>query len=266
MLRILLFAVLFLLTVNTAYAQKTASDYIAIGDSASAQQKGPDALKAYRSALEIDSTNADLIRKFIFLTFAVIEGRASFASPSQLYDTAQMFAERLYQLDSTSAETHFALTQMEILHTRVIHSHDQLMDGFEVYKKIRKCLAIDANHPGCSTLMGSWYVEVLREGADGRLEYGLNRLKDEDKIKVSDIYLAVSWDSAMKYLEHSVKLEPNRAVHLYQLATAYLLKSDTSKAVSAYEKVLSAPSQDFNDEHYKRRSRSTLAILTRNKK
>lgn len=263
--RIILFAVLVLFAVSPAHAQKTASHYIAIGDSASAQQKGLDALKAYRSALAIDSTNIDLIRKFIFLTFSVVEGRASFTSPSQLYDTAQFFADKLYLLDSTSAETHFALAQMEILHTRVIHSHDQIMDGFGVYNKIRKCLSADARHPGCSTLMGSWYVEVLRQGAEGRLEYGLNQLKEEDRLKVADIYLAVSWDSAIKYLEHSVKLEPNRAVHHYQLASAYLLKADTSKAVSAYEKVLSAPSQDFNDDHYKRRSKSTLAILTRNK-
>ena len=263
MLKIAFFTVLFLTRPSAALSQKTAADFVAVGDSAVLQQNGVEALTAYMTALKIDSINIDLMRKLISLTFSVVEGRSSFISSHQLYDTAQMIADRLYAIDSITAGTHFAMAQIEILHTRIAHSHNPLMDGIGVYDKIGKCLSIDDNHSGCSTLMGGWYMEVLKQGAGNRLEHAINLLKKENRLREAAIYAAVSWDSSIKYLEHSVSTDPNRRVHLYNLAMARFMSGDTSNAIKTFEKVIAAPDKDFNDEHYKRRSQSYLSILTR---
>ena len=58
-------------------------------------------------------------------------------------------------------------------------------------------------------------------------------------------------DNAVKYLEASVALEPNRITHRLDMGAVYQDRDQKAKAIEMYEAIAKLPPTDYNDAKYK---------------
>lgn len=245
-----------ILSVSVAKAQNDFndfSDYVADGDSALAEFRGMDALKAYQSALELDSGNIILLQKTLALIESLFKSKDIVYSVGRDYGkVAQSYIDRLNTLDSNSKETILARAQyVEIKHMSV-HSHDP-KDVTNRYSVIRSCMDAIPENAECTAMLGGWYLEQAHESPERRIRV-INEYLKNGIISPSDsvILMQISWDSTIKYLELSHKLAPDHMGYAFLLGEVYFSRGDTSQAKDLFKKVDAMPARHFRDPQYKR--------------
>lgn len=241
------------LSVSIASAQHTASEYVAVGDSALAQLNGMDALKAYQSALELDSNNVTLLQKTISLIKDLLESKDIVYGVGRSYgEIAETYLNRLIKIDSSDKGTLLARAQVAEIDYIGVHSHDP-KKVTKRYAAIRSCLAGVSESAECSGMLGRWYLEQTHGNTELRIR-SINRLLEDTTITPADssVLVQISWDSTMKYLELAHKLAPDHMGHAFFLAEIYFARGDTAQATDLFKKVDAMPIRHFRDPQYKR--------------
>jgi hypothetical protein len=75
------------------------------------------------------------------------------------------------------------------------------------------------------------------------------------------VFGAASWKEAVRYMEASVRSEPDRIVHHLDLGEVYSDVGEKTKARIEYETLLRLPETDMNDAAYKAQARAALSRL-----
>lgn len=246
-------AIGFVFFVTSAGAQNKAAEYIAVGDSALAEFHGMDALKAYQSALKLDSNNVPLLLKTITLIKDLFESKDLVYQVGKTYgEIAKSYVDRLNSLDSISGDAFIIRAQYVDIDHMSVHSHDP-KKVTDRYRIIKACVDAVSESADCAGMLAKWYLEEVNTSQELRIITVNKQLKDS-VITLSDsiILMQISWDSAMKYLELSHKLAPDNMGYAFLLGQVNFSRGDTAKAKEMLLKVDSMPVRHFRDPQYKR--------------
>ncbi|HSA55888.1 MAG TPA: hypothetical protein VLE53_09295 [Gemmatimonadaceae bacterium] len=231
---------------------QSASDHIALGDSAHAEFRGEEALRHYEAATALDSGSAEAWGKASRTAVDLGETQEDKARQRELFRQGERFARRAVALDSASAENQFHLARALGRTALSVGVRERVRYAVEIRERALAALALDENHPGALHVLGMWNAEVMRLSGFERF-FARNFLG-------GGVFGKASWKDAVSYLERAVAVDPERLVHRIDLAGIYGDVGEKAKAREQFEFVVSAPRRtDINDPLYKKQAESALA-------
>ena len=175
------------------------------------------------------------------------------AERTRLYKNAEQYARRAVAANPNDAEGHFQLARAIGRNALTMGTRDRIKFAGEVRQHALEALKLNPKHAGASHVMGMWNAEVMRLS-------GLSRMIAKNFLG-GQVFGEANWDNAVKYLEESVALEPNRITHRLDLAGVYTDRNQKPKAIELYEWIAKAPVTDFNDAKYKEQAAERLTRI-----
>ena len=181
------------------------------------------------------------------------EFNASDADRKRQFQAAEQYARRAVAANPNDAEGHFQLARAIGKNALSMGTRDRIKYAGEVREHALAALQANPKHAGANHIMGIWNAEVMRLS-------GLSRMIAKNFLG-GKVFAEANWNNALKYLEESVALEPNRITHRLDLAGVYRDRDQKAKAVELYEWIAKAPATDFNDAKYKEEAARQLKQL-----
>jgi tetratricopeptide (TPR) repeat protein len=175
------------------------------------------------------------------------------ADRKRQFQAAEQYARRAVAANPNDAEGHFQLARAIGKNALSMGSRDRIKFAGEVRQHALDALRLNPKHAGANHVMGMWNAEVMRLS-------GFSRMVAKNFLG-GKVFDEASWDNALKYLEESVALEPNRITHRLDLARVYRDRDQKAKAIEMYEWIAKAPVTDFNDARYKEEAAQQLKRL-----
>jgi tetratricopeptide (TPR) repeat protein len=227
--------------------------HITAGDREHVAMHAGAALSEYEQAIAIDSTSYEALYKAAREAVDLGEFDPDAAARSARYAKGLGYAQRAVAADSNGADGHFHVARALGRQALSVGSRARIRYAKAVRAEALKALAIDSLHPGALHVMGVWNAEIMRLS-------GIERFIARNLLG-GGILGAASWREAVRYMEQSVAVEPQRIVHHLDLAKIYADIGETAKAREQFGLVLSLPPADYNDPHYQQEARDRLARL-----
>ncbi len=238
---------------RSAGADTLVTAHIAAGDREHAAMNAGAALAEYEQALAIDSANYVALYKAAREAVDLGEFDPSEAARTAYYAKGLGYARRAVAADSNGADGHFHAARALGRQALSVGSKARIKYAKAVRAEALRALAIDSLHAGALHVMGVWNAEIMRLS-------GIQRFIARNLLG-GGILGAASWREAVRYMEQSVALEPQRIVHHLDLAKIYADIGETAKAREQFQLVLSLPPADYNDPHYQKDASDRLARL-----
>ncbi len=253
--RYLVVAVPLLLGATGAPAQ-TAADHIAMGDQAHAAMKPAEALAHYREAIAMDSTNYDALWRAAREAVDLGEFEPDRAKQKTYFAEGEQFARRAVAANPDDAEGHFCLARALGRVALSVGKRERVRYAKEIRAEALAALQHDSLHPGALHVLGRWNAEIMRLS-------GFSRFIAKNFLG-GDVFSRASWDSAVVYMEKSVRQDPTRLVHHLDLAEIYRDRNkpgDRERAREQLELVINGRELDYNDRFYKKQAQDDLSEL-----
>ena len=251
-MRIRLAAVLIMLAAGAARAQSS-SDHVAAGDKDYAALNASSALSQYQRALAADSRNFEALWKASRSAVDIGSYAPDESKRTSLFSLAEQFARRALALNPDNPEGHFALARALGKTALAQSPRGRVKYATEIRSQALECLKLDPRNGGCLHVMGMWNAEVMRLN-------GFTRMVAKNFLG-GKVFGSASWSEAISYMQRSVANDPNRIVHLLDLAGIYRDTKDKAHERSELEALLRLPETDFNDHHYKAEAKAELAAI-----
>ena len=243
-------------------AAQSAAEHVALGDSAPAALHPDVALRHYKAALALDSTNyaanwkaaraiADVAKQ--------LEGNADSLKRRRdsLYTVGRSYAERAIRADSGGADGHYALAMVLGRLSRTKGSKERVRFAKVIFDEATRAVTLNPNHDGAHHVLGAWHAEVKRLS-------GIQRFFA--KALFGGGFMSVAtWDDAVKNLEQAVALNPAHVYHRLELAEVYADVGQYSKAREQCATIATLPVGDVLDPVYKEDAALLLADIKNEK-
>jgi lipopolysaccharide biosynthesis regulator YciM len=126
----------------------------------------------------------------------------------------------------------------------------------EVRRQALLALQSDSLHAGALHVLGRWNAEIMRLS-------GFSRFFAKSFLGAG-VFDQASWDSAVYYMEKSVKADPKRVIHHLDLGEIYRDRNhsgDRERAIEQLELVVNGATTEYNDQFYKKQAAADLAKL-----
>ena len=241
-----------LLAAQAATAQ-TAREHVATGDSLHTAMDPAAALKHYEAALAVDPKDYDALIKASRDAVDVGEFAEAKETRSAMYKSGELYARRAIEVKPQGADGHFYLARSLGRMAQSLGPKDRVKYATDVRAHAMDALKIDPKHPGALHVMGMWNAEVMRLSGPTRW-FAKNLLGGQ-------VFGSANWESAVRYMEQAVAVEPNRISHRIDLAEIYRDTKNKARAREEFETVVRAPATDYNDRFYKRNAEQQLKKL-----
>lgn len=232
---------------------QTASERIAQGDRAYAGLQAKAALDQYRLALSIEPKNYEALCKASRVEVDLAEGMEGGAMHDSLQANAQRHADTAIAVNSRNAEGHFALARALGRKALSLGTMDRIRYAKRIRLEALEALRYDSLHAGALHVMGSWNAEVMRVNA---LERAFAK-----RFLGAQVFAEASWESAQRYMEKAVRIDPDQLVHHLDLGSIYADRGDKAGAREQFLLVIRAPVRLFNDPLYKKKAAERLKKL-----
>ena len=118
---------------------------------------------------------------------------------------------------------------------------------------IGEALKLDPRSAGALHVMGMWNYNVMRLS-------GMTRFFAKQFLG-GKVFDSANWDDAQRYMEESVRNEPNRLVHHLDLARVYAARDDNDRARVQYELTIKGTPTEYNDKRYQAEAAEELRKL-----
>jgi len=181
-------------------------------------------------------------------TARVAVDRAEFepdkAKQSAMYADALRAARQAVSADPKRAEGHFHVARALGRTALAAPARDRVRLSVEVRAAALTALRLDPDHAGALHVLGMWNAEVMRLNPVTR-SLAKNFLGGEELGQAS-------WAEAVRLMERTVAVEPDRIVHRLDLALVYRDVGRADAARAQLDWIAKAPATDFNDPQYKR--------------
>lgn len=223
-------------------AAQSAAEHIALGDREHAAMNAPGALKHYEDAVKVDAKAYEALWKASREAVDVSEYDPSQEERDRLYAEAELYARRAVEANPSDAEGHFILARALGRKALTLGKRDQVRYAGDVRSHALEALKIDPQHAGAQHVMGMWNYNVMRLS-------GIARFMAKNFLG-GRVFDSANWDDAQRYMEESVKNDPNRLVHRLDLARVYAARGDHDRARAQYEATIRATPSEYNDRHY----------------
>lgn len=174
---------------------------------------------------------------------------------TELYRRATDYARRAVAAQPNSADAHFHLARALGRTALSVGPRDRVKYAVEVRAEALRTVSLEPKHAGALHVLGVWNAEVLRLNAFERT-FARAFLGGQ-------VFSSASWKDAIRYMEESVAVEPNRLVHRLDLARVYRDAGRTADARAQYQAALGCPTTDPNDAQYRAAADAELKRLRR---
>lgn len=240
----------------SAGAQENAStSYLAQGDAAYDAFDNQAALKNYLLAYQADSTRCEAIWK-ISRAYVDLGEQAKDDQQKDLYKKAEAMARKAVARCPKDAEGHF--------HLAVAVGRVALKEGGktkvslskEVKEEAMKALELDPNHDGAHHVLARWHREVAN--LSGTLKFFA-------KVLYGGLPPA-SNEQAIEHFQKSIQIKPEHINHHLELGITYEQLKNWNLALQEYNKVLTLPVKDADDDAHKKEARERIAKVEKEKK
>ena len=244
---------------TAAAAADVASDVaarIAQGDSAHVAMSPAFALAHYKAAIAIDSTSYEALWKASRDAVDLGEFDADPQQREAYFAEGEKYARRAVALNPDDAEGHFVLARALGRVALTLGVKQRVNYAKEIRLQALEALKHDSLHPGALHVMGRWNAEIMRLSGFSRF-FAKNFLG-------GDVFSQASWDSAVEYMEKSVRVDPDRLVHRLDLAEIYRDRDssgDRQRAREQFQLVIDGKPLDYNDKFYKQQAEAEIRKL-----
>lgn len=252
-------ALLFALTPTLAAQApaRSATEWLAAGDSLLDALDPAGALEAYRAAYLADQSYA-ATWKFANAQVEVakqLRDDGQRALRDSLYTVARMYAEAAVRADSLDAEGHFVVSLALGQLSRTRGGKERVRFAEIIFNEASRAVALDPDHDGAHHVLGAWHAEVKRLS-------GISKFFAKTLFGAAFLDQA-TWEAAVWHLERSVEIRPEYLFHRLELAEVYLDLDRPQDARPQLEAVLSlAPTSDVLDPTHQETARLLLADLS----
>jgi tetratricopeptide (TPR) repeat protein len=241
-----------------AQAEPTATEHIALGDSAHAARAPARALAHYRAALAHDSSSYEALwkagRELVDLA-KQIEGKddSSKHLRDSLYTAARVYGEAAVRVNPGGADGHFTIGQALGRLSRTKGGKERVRFAKIIYDEGMQAIALDSTHDGAYHLVGAWHAEVKR--LSGFQKFFAKALFGGGFLDKGN------WEDAQRYLERAVALKPRNIFHRLDLAEVYVDLGKYSKAREQLTAIATLPIADVLDHEYQKEAAQLLADI-----
>jgi tetratricopeptide (TPR) repeat protein len=240
------------LPAPSAHAQ-SAAEHIAAGDREHAAMNAAAALKHYEAAIAVDPRSYEALWKASRDAVDLGESQTDKGRRTQIYKSAEQYARRAVEVDPNDAEGHFHLARSLGRNALTLGTRDKIKYATDVRAQALEALKHDPKHAGALHVMGVWNAEVMRLS-------GFERMMAKNFLG-GKVFGTANWQNAVRYMEESVAVDPQRLVHHLDLGKIYLDVGDKAKARQQFQLVASLPATEANDAMYKRDAERQLQKL-----
>lgn len=238
------------LVLATAAGAQGAAEHVAAGDREHTAMNTTAALAHYEAAVKADPNSFEALWKASREAIDAGEFNPNAAQRSQHYKNAELWARRAVEQNPRHAEGHFALARAIGRNALTMGSKDRVKFAGDVRSHALEALKYDPKHPGALHVMGVWNAEVMRLS-------GVARWAAKNFLG-GKVFESASWDEAVRYMEESVKLDPDRITHKLDLGKIYLDKGDKAKARAQFEAIAAMPVTEPGDAPRKEQAKCLL--------
>ncbi len=236
-----------------ALASQNVSDLLSAGDRESVARRANAALGHYEQAVQAEPKSYAALWKAAREAVDLGEFEKNSETRAALYGRATDYARRAVLANPSDAEGHFQLSRAVGRTALAANPRERVKYAVEVRAEALKALQLQPKHPGALHVLGVWNAEVMRLN-------GFSRAMAKTFLG-GQVLGSASWPEAVRYLEASVVVEPNRLVHHLDLARIYRDAGRPNEARAAYQAALRAPLQDANDDQYRKSADEELKKL-----
>jgi hypothetical protein len=232
------------------------AQHIAAGDSATAALDARAAYEQFQAALALDSTDYGALWRASREAVSLGEFDSSKTQQRAYYAQGAAYARRAVAVNATGTEGWFVLARALGRTSLTMSSKERVKYAKEIREAALNSLRYDALNAGALHVLGMWNAEIRRLG-------GLSRFFAENFLG-GEIFHAASWDSAVYYMNKSVKVEPQRLVHHLDLGLIYIdrdAKGDEALGKEQLQVVVDGKPTEYNDQFYKKQAAAALAKL-----
>jgi tetratricopeptide (TPR) repeat protein len=225
-------------------ASQNLSDLLSAGDRESVARRTNTALGHYERAVQAEPKSYVALWKAAREAVDLGEFEPNTETRTALYTRATDYARRAVLANPNDAEGHFQLSRAVGRTALAANPRERVKYAVEVRAEALKALQLQPKHPGALHVLGVWNAEVMRLN-------GFSRAMAKTFLG-GQVLGSASWSEAVRYLEASVVVEPNRLIHHLDLARIYRDAGRPNEARAAYQAALRAPLQDANDDQYRK--------------
>jgi tetratricopeptide (TPR) repeat protein len=236
-----------------ALASQNVSDLLTAGDRESAARRTRAALDNFERAVQAEPTSYPALWKAAREAVDLGEFEANVETRTALYRRATDYARRAVLANTNEAEGHFQLSRAVGRTALAANPRERVSYSREVREEALKALQLFPKHPGALHVLGVWNAEVMRLNSFSRAL--------AKTFLGGQVLGTASWPEAIRYLEASVVVEPDRLVHHLDLARVYRDAGRLTDARASYQAALRAPLKDANDARYRKSADEELAKL-----
>ena len=246
-------AVVTLAVVPARAAAQTAAAHIALGDRAHAALNAPEALRHYQEAIKVDPKSYEALWKATREAVDVGEASESDETRTQLYSNAELYARRAVEANPGDAEGHFHFARALGRKALSLGKSDRVKYAGDVRAHALEALKLAPKHAGALHVMGMWNYNVM--SLSGMQRFVAKRFLG------GKVFDSANWDDAQRYMEESVRAEPNRLVHHLDLAKVYAARGDKDRARASFQAVVNGKADEYNDKRYQAEAAAELRKL-----
>ncbi|MDQ8159365.1 MAG: hypothetical protein P3B76_06540 [Gemmatimonadota bacterium] len=239
--------------VTPPLAAQSSADLLSAGDRESEARRPALALANYEKVIQADPRAYAALWRAAREAVDLGEFEPDAKIRGALYTRAAGYARRAVVVNPGDAEGHFQLARAVGRTALAAGPREKVKYSVEVRDAALKALQLNARHPGALHVLGVWNAEVMRLNGFTR---GVAKA-----LLGGQVLATASWPEAIRYMEQSVAVEPNRLVHHLDLARVYRDAGRPGDARAAYQAALRSPTQDANDDVYRRHADEELKKL-----
>lgn len=234
-------------------AQATAAEQVSDGNRESAALRPAAAYAKYVAAIALDARHYDALWRAAREAVDLGEVERDGTRRARYYQQATEYARRAVAVNPTDAEGYFHLSRALGRTALNVGVRERVQYAIDVRTNAMRAIELAPRHPGALHVMGVWNAEVMRLNGFARTV--------AKTFLGGAVFNSASWAAATRYMEQSVAVEPNRLVHLLDLARVYRDTGRTAEARSTYGLALRAPDTDANDAVYRKAAERELRAI-----
>jgi len=246
-------AVVSLALVPAPVAAQSASEHIVLGDRAHAALNASAALRHYEEAMKADPRSYEALWKATREAVDVGEFTEREAERTRLYSEAELYARRAAEANPGDAEGHFHLSRALGRKALSLGKRDRVKYAGDIRNHALEALKLDPKHAGALHVMGMWNYNVMQLS-------GMTRFVAKQFLG-GKVFDSANWDDAQRFMEESVRYEPNRLVHHLDLARVYGSRGAKDKARASYQAVINGKATEYNDRRFQAQATEEMRKL-----
>lgn len=232
---------------------QSAAEHIALGDRSHAAMNAPAALRHYEEAIKVDPRSYEALWKATREAVDVGLYTDDEQERNRLYSAAELYARRAVEANPADAEGHFNLARALGRKALSLGKRDQVKYAGDVRTHALEALKLDPRSAGALHVMGMWNYNVMQLS-------GMTRFFAKQFLG-GKVFDSANWDDAQRYMEESVKYDPNVLVHHLDLARVYAARDDKDRARAQYELTIKGTPTEYNDKRFQAEAAEELRKL-----